>query len=194
DTLRPEAPRTIAALKEAGVRPVLLTGDHAAAAATIAARVGIEDVHPDCLPEDKMRFVEQNERSFEHVCMIGDGINDAPALKRARVGIAMGGIGSDIAIDAADIVLVDDDIHMLSHVFKLARRTMRTIRGNLTFSMALNFAAIALAMTGILNPVTGALVHNAGSVFVIINSIFLLNWESEARRQPSPASPAPSAA
>ena len=180
DTLRPEAPAMIGRLKETGVSPVLLTGDHENAARHIAGQLGIQEVHAGCLPEDKLDFIDGCQRDGQQVCMIGDGINDAPALKKAYVGIAMGGIGSDIAVDAADIALVSDDIQELPHLLRLARRMMLTIRCNLTFSMTLNFIAIALALTGVLNPVVGALVHNAGSVFVIINSALLLKWRKKA--------------
>lgn len=177
DTLRAESAATIAALEAAGVRPVLLTGDHESAAGAIAARLGIREVRAGCLPEDKLEEIGRWQRDGVHVCMIGDGVNDAPALKKADVGIAMGGVGSDIAVEAADIALVDDEVKELPHLMALSRRMMTTIRMNLTFSMGLNFLAIFLAMAGTLNPVVGALVHNAGSVAVILNSALLLKWK-----------------
>ena len=180
DTVREESAGMIDRLKVLKVRPVLLTGDHENAAAAIAGRLHIEEVHAECLPEDKLNRIDHYQRQNESVCMIGDGINDAPALKKANVGIAMGGVGSDIAVDAADIALVDDEVKELPHLIALSRRMMVTIKCNLTFSMALNFLAIILAITGILNPVVGALVHNAGSVLVIINSALLLNWKKTA--------------
>ena len=179
DTVRKEAGDTIAGLRAAGVEPVLLTGDNERAAAHIAGELSIGEYRSGCLPEDKLNWIDQAQRAGTQVCMVGDGINDAPALKKAFVGIAMGGVGSDIAVDAADIALVNDDIKELPHLIALSRRMMSTIRLNLTFSMALNFAAIVLAMTGILNPVVGALVHNAGSVAVILNSSLLLKWRKK---------------
>ena len=179
DTVREEAGDTIAGLRAAGVEPVLLTGDNERAAAHIAGELSIGEYRSGCLPEDKLNWIDQAQRAGTQVCMVGDGINDAPALKKAFVGIAMGGVGSDIAVDAADIALVNDDIKELPHLIALSRRMMSTIRLNLTFSMALNFAAIVLAMTGILNPVVGALVHNAGSVAVILNSSLLLKWRKK---------------
>ena len=176
DTVRRESAAMMQDLTRLGVQPVLLTGDNENAAKAIASQLGIQDVHAQCLPEDKLRHIRDYQNRQERICMIGDGINDAPSLKRSDVGIAMGGIGSDIAIDAADIVLVDDEVKELPHLVALSKRMMFTIKCNLTFSMTLNFIAVALAMFGILNPVVGALVHNAGSVIVIVNSAFLLKW------------------
>lgn len=178
DTLREDAAATIRRIKDCGVSPILLTGDHAGAARYMAEQLGIDEVHADCLPEDKLAEIDRCQQKGEPVCMIGDGINDAPALKKAMVGIAMGGVGSDIAVDAADIALVDDKVSELPHLLQLSRRMMFTIKCNLTFSMTLNFVAIILAITGVLNPVVGALVHNAGSVLVIINSALLTGWHA----------------
>lgn len=179
DAMREQSAQTIKQIKALGIQPVLLTGDHTEAAQNIARQLAISQVHSECLPEDKLKYIDQYQAQNQMVCMIGDGVNDAPALKRANTGIAMGGVGSDIAVEAADIALVDDEVRELPHLLALARRMMVTIRFNLTFSMALNFLAIALAITGVLNPVVGALVHNAGSVFVIINSAFLLKWKKQ---------------
>ena len=142
----------------------------------IAKQLGIGEVKAECLPEDKLSYIKSCQDAKQYVCMMGDGINDAPALKSANVGIAMGGVGSDIAMDAADIVLVDDEVKELPHLIALAKRMMVTIKCNLSFSMGLNFLAIILAIAGVLNPVVGALVHNAGSVLVIVNSALLLRW------------------
>ncbi len=177
DSLRDESADMIKRLGEIGIVPVLITGDNREAANQIAGEVGISDVHANCLPEDKLGIIDTYQKNKELVCMIGDGVNDAPALKIAAVGIAMGGVGSDIAVDAADIALVDDEVRELPYLFSLSHRMMTKIKFNLSFSMLLNFVAILLAMTGILNPVVGALVHNAGSVFVIVNSAFLLKDE-----------------
>ncbi|MBP3731179.1 MAG: cation-translocating P-type ATPase [Mailhella sp.] len=177
DELRPEVSKTVSETVMAGCLPVLLSGDQHNAARHMAGLAGIEEIKSGCLPEDKLAYIQSAERSGQYACMIGDGINDAPALKAAHVGIAMGGVGSDIACDAASIVLVKDDIKEFPHLLLLAQRMMRVIRWNLTFSMVLNGVAIVLAMAAVLNPVSGALVHNAGSVFVIVNSAFLLTWK-----------------
>lgn len=179
DTLRPDAFRTIKEITATGAKMVLLTGDAPQAANHIAGMVGINDVKANLLPEDKLIAIREYQENGEAVCMVGDGINDAPALKAAQVGIAMGGVGSDIAIEAADIALVGDDIGEIPHLLMLSKKVMRTININLAASMILNFVAVALAITGILNPVMGALVHNVGSVAVIINSSLLLKWRKK---------------
>ena len=183
DTMRGDSADMIRKLQGQGIVPMLLTGDHDAAAMHIARQAGISAVHADCLPEDKLNWISTYQKRGESIAMIGDGINDAPALRMADVGIAMGGVGSDIAVDAADIVLVDDEIRELPHLMALSKKMMRTIHLNLTFSLILNFIAVALAITGILNPVVGALVHNAGSVLVILNSFFVLNYKSENKEK-----------
>ena len=174
DILREEAKEVISYIKSQKINPVMLTGDNKNSAQNIASIVGIDDINPSLLPEDKMNIIKNLEDSKSPTCMIGDGVNDALALKYSSVGISMGAIGSDIAIEASDIALASDDIKNIPYLLYLSKKTMKTIKLNVTFSLALNFLAIILAMTGILNPVIGALVHNLGSVFVILNSAKLL--------------------
>jgi heavy metal translocating P-type ATPase len=184
DTVRLDARTMIARLHDEGVKTVLLTGDHAEAANSIAAAVGIGDVRAELLPEGKVDFIAkvlQKDRR-EKVCMVGDGINDAPALEAAYVGLAMGGVGSDIAVDAADGVLVRDDIWFLPHLLRLAKKTLTTIKVNISLSMLLNFVTVVLAATGLMGPLIGALAHNAGALLIVLNSARLLGVRDTAIR------------
>ena len=177
DTLRPDARATVKGIEAEGVRTILLTGDHAQAARRIAAEAGIEDVRADLLPEDKVRIIRDDlqKNRWEKTLMVGDGLNDAPALKTAYVGLAMGGAGSGIAVDAADGVLVRDDLKRIPHLLRLARKTARTIKVNITLSMVLNLITVILAAAGLMGPVVGALAHNAGAFLIVFNSARLLN-------------------
>jgi heavy metal translocating P-type ATPase len=179
DVLRNNSREMVENLKKLGKDTVLLTGDNKQTASNIALASGINEFYSECLPEDKLSIIDKFQSGDQRVCMVGDGVNDAPALKKSFVGIAMGGIGSDIAVEAADIALIGDDIKAIPHLMELSQRTMRTININIIISMILNFVAIILAMTGVLNPILGALVHNVGSVVVIIHSALLLKWKSQ---------------
>ncbi len=178
DVLRNNSREMVENLKKLGKDTVLLTGDNKQTASNIALESGIDEFYSECLPEDKLSVIDKFQSEDERICMVGDGVNDAPALKKSFVGIAMGGIGSDIAVEAADIALIGDDIKAIPHLIELSIRTMRTININIIISMILNFVAIILAMAGVLNPILGALVHNIGSVVVIIHSALLLKWKS----------------
>ena len=172
DVLRPEAPDMVRRLAEMGTKSVLLTGDNRKAAEYFASKCGITEIHADLLPEQKVGEIVSLMKSGS-VCMIGDGVNDAPALKTADVGVAMGAMGSDIAARAADIALMTDDISKLPYLKWLSDTTVKTIRTAITLSMCINFVAITLSVLGILTPTTGALVHNAGSCFVVLLAALL---------------------
>ena len=159
-------------LAEMGTKSVLLTGDNRKAAEYFASKCGITEIHADLLPEQKVGEIISLMNSGS-VCMIGDGVNDAPALKTADVGVAMGAMGSDIAARAADIALMTDDISKLPYLKWLSDTTVKTIRTAITLLMCINFVAITLSVLGILTPTTGALVHNAGSCFVVLLAALL---------------------
>ena len=173
DTLRPAAPAMLTQLAQMGTHTVLLTGDTPKAAAYFAAQAPVDEVHAGLLPAEKVQIVERLRGQGRRVCMIGDGINDAPALKTADVSVAMGGMGSDLAIDAADIALMGDDVAKIPYLKRLSVATVHTIQLSITLSMCINFVAIVLSLLNVLTPTTGALVHNAGSCLVVLIAALL---------------------
>ena len=176
DPLRGNAKRTIEELKKLKVKTTLLTGDSEKPATKIANKLKIRNVKFNCLPEDKIEYIQKEQTLGHKVAMIGDGINDAPSLKKSDVGIAMGSIGSDISIEAAKITLLNDNIEDIPHLIKIAKKTLRTINISIGFALILNIIAMSLAILGFLNPIQGALIHNIGSVFVIIYSTKLIRY------------------
>jgi heavy metal translocating P-type ATPase len=172
DVIRPEARDVISELNKMGVKTVLLTGDHREAAEYFASKAGVAEVRAELLPEDKLSCISEM-KSASKVCMVGDGVNDAPALKSADVGVAMGAMGSDIAVEAADVALMTDDITKIPYLKWLSNAAVKTIRTAIAISMTINFFAILASVAGILNPTTGALVHNAGSCFVVLLAALL---------------------
>lgn len=179
DTVREDAKATIEKLKSMDITPMLLTGDNGQAASAIAGSVGIDDVRANLLPEEKMNVIRSCSGGADPICMIGDGVNDALALTSADAGIALGGIGSDIAVKSADAVLVSDDIKRLPYLFCLMQKVMRKVHVNILASLVINLTAVILSAIGILTPVTGALWHNCGSVFVVVNAALLLRLKDE---------------
>lgn len=173
DTIRPTAKEMVVKLKNMGTRVVLLTGDHKQTADYFAEEVGIENVYSELLPAEKVTYIKKLEENGNKVCMIGDGVNDAPALKTADVGVSMASMGTDIAVEASDIALMGDNIEKIPYLKKLSTATIKTIKFNITASMVINLAAIILSAMGLLNPITGALVHNVGSVLVVLNAALL---------------------
>lgn len=173
DVLRPEAANMVSKLKNINTETVLLTGDNNLTAQHFAKQVGITQIYSELLPEQKVEKITALQAENHTVCMIGDGVNDAPALKTANVGVAMGSMGSDIAVEAADIALMSDDISNIPYLKRLSNATVKTIKFSITLSMCINFLAVALSILGVLNPTTGALVHNAGSCFVVLIAALL---------------------
>ena len=159
--------------KTRDVGACLLTGDHAATARSVADALGIVEVKAELLPADKAKTIEEIEQGGRRCCMVGDGVNDAVALKTAYVGIAMGGAGSDIAVEAADIALVGDDLSKIGYLKRLSVACVRLIKTNIAISMTINACAITCSVLGLLGPVSGALVHNLGSVLVVLNGAML---------------------
>jgi len=173
DVIRPEAKAMILTLQKLKTDTVLLTGDNEKTAQFFASLSGVKSVFANLLPEEKVAHITKMQNSGKVVCMIGDGVNDAPALKTANVGIAMGTMGSDIAIEAADIALMSDTLSKLPYLKRLSVGTVKTIRFSIALAMFINIVAVILSVLGLLNPITGALVHNAGSVFVVMIAALL---------------------
>ena len=176
DVVRPESAQAIRMLRELGLRPLMLTGDAEGPAQAVAAQIGVDDVISGVMPEDKSRVVRELMEQGEVVAMAGDGINDAPALVTADLGIAMG-TGTDVAAEAADITLVTPDPRAIADAIRLSRRTLRTIQGNLVWAFGYNVAAIPLAVLGLLNPLISAAAMGLSSIFVVTNSLRLRGFK-----------------
>lgn len=177
DILRNNITDIILNLKSMNINLVLMSGDNENTTKLIATKVGINNYKHNCLPEDKINYIKEMQLKGNKMAMIGDGLNDAPALKKANVGISMGNIGSDISIKASNITLIHDNIIDLPHLFKVSRKTLQTINIGIGFALTLNIIATILAMLGLLNPIEGAFIHNIGSVIVIINASLLLKYK-----------------
>ena len=173
DTPRKGVGSMVEQLESLNVDTVLLTGDNRQTAEFFARQNGLTRFEAELLPGEKAKAIQTLQAEGRSVCMIGDGVNDAPALKTANIGIAMGKVGSDVAVEAADIVLMTEDLGRIGYLKKLSNAAIQSITVNISLSMGINFVAIILSMLGIMGPVTGALVHNAGSVLVILNAALL---------------------
>jgi len=190
DRLKPTSADAVAELKALGLAPVLLTGDNERTARAVAADVGIERVLADVLPEDKVNEVRRLQDAGEVVAMVGDGVNDAPALAQADLGLAIG-TGTDVAIEASDLTLVSGDLRAAADAIRLARGTLRTIKGNLFWAFAYNVAAIPLAVVGLLNPIVAAAAMAFSSIFVVTNSLRLRRFRSRREQGAPPPPPLP---
>jgi Cd2+/Zn2+-exporting ATPase len=180
DVLRPEAQTAVSQLNALGIRTVLVTGDNWATANQIAAELNISEVYAEALPETKVEIVKRLQCEGRRIAFVGDGVNDGPALATADVGIAMGIAGTDVAIETAEIALLADDLAKLPHLLTLSRQAIRAIKQNLVFSLGVLAGAVGLTIPGILNPVTGALLHELSSIPVIANSARLIGLRERA--------------
>ena len=168
DTMRRDTADMLSAVSSLAMKTVLLTGDSKETATYIGKKAGISEIHAELLPGEKVSIIEALQGKHHKVCMVGDGINDAPAMKTADVSIAMGSIGSDIAIETADIALMSEDLSKIPYIKRLSDATIRTIKFSIALSMAINCIAIILSLLEVLTPTTGALVHNVGSCLVVL--------------------------
>jgi len=189
DTVKPSAAPAVAELRALGLHPVLLTGDNGATARAVAATTGIEEVIAGTLPAGKADIVRSLQARGRRVVMVGDGVNDAPALAAASLGLALGS-GTDVAMSAADLILLRDDLQVVADAIRLARGTFRTIRRNLAWAFGYNLAALPLAALGFLNPIVASAAMTLSSVFVVWNSLRLGRFR--VRRAP-PAGRRPTA-
>ena len=180
DVLRPEAQAAVSKLNSLGIRTILVTGDNWATANQIAAQLNIGEVYAETLPQIKVEIVKRLQAEGRTVAFVGDGVNDGPALATADVGIAMGIAGTDVAIETAEIALLADDLAKLPHLLTLSRQAIRAIQQNLVFSLGVLAGAVGLTIPGILNPVTGALLHELSSIPVIANSARLIGLRERA--------------
>jgi cation-transporting P-type ATPase C len=178
--LRPEAAQALGMLRDLGVRRlVMLTGDETSVAAAVARAAGMTEWHSRLLPEDKLNAVHHLRATGGRLGMVGDGVNDAPALAAADVGIAIGTRGSDVAVETADIALASDDLRHLAAMVRMSRETMRVIRQNYAMSVGVNSAGLCLAALGKLNPIIAAVLHNLSTILVVTNSARLIDYDPE---------------